>query len=456
MTNRKIALIGAGSIAWGATLIRDLSDTQDLKGSTVVLMDVNQERLSLMYRLAKRYVQEVKSDIRGEHTSDRREAIRDADFVINTAMHGGHQYYEKMRSISEEYGYYRGINSVEWNMVSDYHTIWGYHQFKLALEIARDVEDWAPNAWLLQVANPVFELTTLIGRETKAKVIGLCSEAYSYKSVAKMLGLEGEVQAKMIGVNHDAWLVEFKHGGEDAYPLLDDWISKNYQRHVESYFQRSREEPLNVYLSPVAFDMYRNYGLFPVGDVVRSGTWKYHWDFGTKRRWYGEYGGFDSELGWMEYLRRHEEVTNLLVRAVDSQSPLSPLLRGGGGEKDVVVPVIDSIANDKGEVHTVNVLNLGALQGVGDDVAVEIPAKVDAKGVHRGSYSLPKRVLNLAIRPRVQRMEVALEAFLEGGRQPLFDWLISDPRTDSVRQVEGVIDALLSIPENSELAKHFR
>lgn len=50
----------------------------------------------------------------------------------------------------------------------------GYYQFKLALEVARDVEDLSPEAWLLQLANPVFELTTLISRETRVNVIGLC------------------------------------------------------------------------------------------------------------------------------------------------------------------------------------------------------------------------------------------------------------------------------------------
>ena len=130
LTKVRIGVIGAGSIAWSATLIRDLSLTKGLQGSTVVFMDINRERLNLIYRFARRYVSEVKADLKFEKTTDLREAVRDADFVINTAMAGGHYYYEKMREVSEQHGYYRGINSVEWNMVSDYHTIWGYYQFR--------------------------------------------------------------------------------------------------------------------------------------------------------------------------------------------------------------------------------------------------------------------------------------------------------------------------------------
>ena len=74
---------------------------------------------------------QVKFEMTVLKTKNRKEAIKDSDFVINTAMAGGHQYYEKMRAISEKNGYFRGINSVEWNMVSDYHTIWGYYQLYL-------------------------------------------------------------------------------------------------------------------------------------------------------------------------------------------------------------------------------------------------------------------------------------------------------------------------------------
>ncbi|MGQ9479360.1 MAG: alpha-glucosidase/alpha-galactosidase [Thermoproteota archaeon] len=453
----KIAVIGAGSLAWSTTLVRDLCLTPSLGRPVVTFMDISEERLDLIHAFAKRYASEVKADLIFEKTTDRREAIRDSDVVINTAMVGGHSYYEDMRRISEKQGYYRGINSVEWNMVSDYHTIWGYYQFKLALSVARDIEELSSGAWLLQLANPVFELTTLISRETRTKIIGLCHGHLGYTEIASILGLNPrDIDFEAIGFNHVIWLTKFKHRDDDAYPLIDDWIEKR----AEDYWRIWREDqvnPFDIQMSPAAVDMYRVYGLFPVGDTVRGGTWKYHWNLETKKKWFGSLAGPDSETGWEVYLNMLKYSFDIIASAVkDPSTPLTKVLPPQLS-RESIVPIVDSLVNDKEGIYQVNVLNKDVISGLPDDVVVEIPAKIDGKGIHRLSVeSLPKRVLNYVLKPRMMRMEWALEAFLEGGRDTLFEWLTVDPRTKSTGQVNQVIDAILSMPENQEMAKHFR
>lgn len=456
MVSVKITVIGAGSIAWSSTLIRDLSLTRSLWGSTVVLMDKNRERLNLIYEFARRYASEVKADLKFEKTLDRRKAVEDADFVINTAMAGGHQYYEKMRAASEKYGYYRGINSVEWNMVSDYHTIWGYYQFKLMMDVAKDVEELSPDAWLLLLANPVFEGTTLLSRHSKLKVMGLCHGHLGYQEMVEELGLDlKDVEVVSVGFNHTIWMTKFHYRGEDAYPLLDEWIENKAEKYWRRW-RRKQKSPFDLQMSPAAVDMYRKYGLFPTGDTVRGGTWKYHWNLRTKKRWFGPTGGPDSEIGWTIYLKEHEKWLNHCIKAIrDKKTPLTNLVPPKVSQESVV-PIISSIANNEKGVYQVNVLNQGAINGIPDDVTVEVPAEVDGKGVHRIPMgSLPKRVMKYVIYPRMMRMEWALEAFTEGGRDTIFEWLIVDPRTRSTKQVEQVIDEILSLPENKEMAKHF-
>jgi alpha-galactosidase len=453
----KISIIGAGSVVWSRRVIQDLCLTPSLHSSTIVLMDIDEERLKLIYAFARRYASEVGANLSFEKTIDRKEALRDADFVINAAMAGGHQYYEKMRAISEKYGYYRGINSVEWNMVSDYHTIWGYYQFKLMMSIARDIEDLCPNAWLILIANPVFEGTTLIARETKVKVIGLCHGHLGYRKIAKTLALNpDDVEFQAIGFNHLIWLTKFNYKGENSYHLIDEWIKSKAQDYWKEWYEK-QTDPFDIDMAPVAVDLYKTYGLYPVGDTVRNTTWKYHWNLEVKKRWYGPTGGPDSEIGWKIYLGGQKDELNKIAEAVKDTS--IPLISRFPPEKsnESVIPIIDSIMNDKKALYQVNILNQGVIEGIPNDVAVEVPAYIDGKGIHRISVGrLPKRIINYVLYPRLVRMEWALEAFLEGGRDLLFDWLIVDPRTKSNEQVEKTIDALLSIPENKEMAKHFK
>ncbi|MEM4827360.1 MAG: alpha-glucosidase/alpha-galactosidase [Desulfurococcaceae archaeon] len=500
----KIAFIGAGSAVWSSTIVVDLLINRRLRDRVDIwLMDIDPWRLEVIYGFTKRYIEELRAGAQVYKTFDRREAIKDADFVVNSAMARGHGYYELLREVSEKHGYYRGINSVEWNYVSDYHTIWGYYQFKLFTDILEDIEELSPNAWFINVANPVFELSTLAFRKSKVKYIGLCHGHLGYlKSAVLVLGMRlakekgvnivsecaaehpecylviqsllslEELEVEMVGFNHVIWLTKFKYKGEDAYKYLDDWIKED----AEHYWKVWREHtynPFDIDLSPAAVDMYRTYGLLPIGDTVRGGTWKYHWDLKTKQYWYGPYGGPDSEIGWSMYIAHLRiKLRELASNVFDLSTPLtSRYPPKPSGES--LVEIIDSLANnvdkDRYELYLpipgskpipvpiqVNTVNNGVLVGVPDNVAVEVPARLTGRSIEPVvTTSLPSKVLKYVMMHRLMRAEWAIEAFLSGGREHLFNWLIVDPRTKSTRQVEEVIDAILKLPENEEMAKHF-
>lgn len=496
----KIAFIGAGSARWTSRILADIFMNEDLRGSEIWLMDIDDFRLKIISTLARRYVEELKLPVKIHGTKDRREAIREADFVVSTALPKGYLYYERMRDVSEEYGYYRGINSVEWNYVGDYHTIWGYYLFKLHLDIARDIEELAPDAWFFIVSNPVLELTTMVGRETKVKVAGICHGFLGYRAAIEILAMRlareklgrnitpycaahrpecyreifnlvdlDEVEVEMKGLNHVIWLTKFKYKGEDGYRYVDDWIRED----AEEYWAVWREHttsPWDLDLCPAAIDMYKTYGYLPIGDSVRGGTWKYHWDLKTKQYWYGPYGGPDSEIGCgIRILHVRRNIEEMARVAFDSSKPVSqsiPLRPSG----EVIVTLIDSIYNDKPadsyEIpfygkHVkvpvyVNTMNKGAIPNLPDDIPVETHVKVDGKGVHPiPGDPIPDKIYKYAMLPRITRVEWALEANLKGGRDTLFQWLIVDVRTKSVKQVDDVIDAILALPGNEEMAKHF-
>ncbi|MDK6028867.1 alpha-glucosidase/alpha-galactosidase [Ignisphaera sp. 4213-co] len=497
----KIAFIGAGSARWTSRILIDIFLNKDLQNSEIWLMDIDDYRLSIIGTFAKRYVEELKLPTKVFATKDRKEAIKNADFVISTVLAKGYTYYETMREISERHGYKYGINSVEWNYVGDYHTIWGYHQFKVHLEIARDIEELAPNAWFFIVANPVLELTTLIGRETKVKVAGICHGFLGFRAALEILAMRlskeklgkditalcamhhpectkallslinfDELEFEMKGFNHVIWLTKFRYMGENAYRYVDEWIKEDAEKYW-SVWREYTHNPWDVDLAPAAIDMYKTYGYLPIGDSVRGGTWKYHWDLQTKKYWYGPYGGPDSEIGnAIRFLNVRRIISEMARVVFDTSTPLvqrEPPRPSG----ELLVPLMDALYNNKSidsyELPTpadkplkaplyVNIMNNGALPELPNNIAVEVPVKVDGKGIHpKPVEPIPPKILRFVLMHRLMRAEWALQAFLEGGRDALFNWLIVDVRTKSVQQVNDVIDAILKMPGNEEMAKHF-
>jgi len=443
LTEVKISIIGAGSAVFSMNLVRDTCLTQGLRGSTICLMDIDKGRLEAVYGLARRYANEVKADLKVEKTVKRDAALQDADFVINTALVGGHTEVEKEREAEEKQGYYRGIR------LGSY-----FHQLKLMLGVARDTEDKCPDAWLIQASNPVFDGCTLMTRESKTKVIGLCHGHYGAYHVARVIGIEPEkVTFQAPGVNHCIWMTDFRYKGEDAYPLIDEWIDTR----AKEYWRTWDGAPTDVQMSPAAVSLYRMFGLFPIGDTPRfAGAWWHHVDLETKKRWFNKYGGFDSEIGWNYYLnglgKQIERISGLhkdSSAAVSKEFP--PVM-----SNEQHIPIIDALVNDNEGSFQVNVPNKGALEGFRDDVVVEAPGMVSGKGVqpvHVGS--LPRRLTLHILRTLVVRMELGLEAFLTGDKRVLLNMILSDHRTRGYEQAQKVMDAILSLRFNEDLKRHF-
>ncbi|AEH51496.1 alpha-glucosidase AglA [Pseudothermotoga thermarum] len=475
MASVKIAIIGAGSAVFSMRLVNDLCKTKGLAGSLVSLMDIDQKRLEGVYDLARRYVEELGADLKFEKTMDLEVALKDADFVINTALVGGHWYLEKVREISQKHGYYRGIDAQEFNMVSDYYTISNFNQLKFFVDVARLMEKLCPKAWLLQTANPVFEGTNLIRRCSNIKVVGFCHGHYGVHEMVEALGLDIEkVDWQVAGFNHAIWLNRFVVEGKNGYELLDKWIEKN------SHTWKPKT-PFDLQLSPAAIDMYKFYGQLPIGDTPRNGSWKYNYNLEVKKKWYGEpWGGADSELGWkwyqdmlqattnaIEYLQKNKFIKLLQLETymklapegipeeLKQQAKIFASPDKLSGEQHILF--IDSLVNNIPRRFVINVPNEGYIPQLPDGVVVEVPAIVDAKGWHVEKIEPPltDRVVKYYLMPRMMRMEMALDAIMNGDKDVLIEFLIRDPRTKSYEQAVAVIEEIMSLPGNEKMKEHY-
>ncbi len=334
-------------------------------------MDINAERLDMVYRLAVRYADEVNFDLRFEKTLDREVALTDADFVLNTASVGAHGG--------------GGFGAV--------------HNLRFFLSVARDMERLCPNAWLIQSGNPVFEGCTLMTRETSVKVVGLCHGHYGVYEMTKVVGLEdGYVTWQAPGFNHVVYLTHFYYRGEDAYPILDRWI----EQEAEEYWRTYEPEFHENQMSRAAIQQYKMVGYMPIGDTPRAGGWWYHKDLPTKKQWYGHLGGFDSKEGWARYIAQLERTRAKMFEVAGDLSASVTEAFPPVKSREQMIPIVDALTNDVSGYFQVNIPNNGLLSGIPDDVVVEVPAYVSKRGIQGLQIGeMPENVMVQIMWPRL-------------------------------------------------------
>lgn len=442
MSSVKVTIIGAGSVVFSLGLVKDICLTQELKGSTVHFMDINEERLDVVYQLAQRYAEDLGADLKFAKTLDRCEALEGTDFVINTATATHNEYFMKRRrEMLDSMGYFYGHSGMP-----------EYHNLQIFLDVARDAERISPKAVILLAGNPVFDGTTLMGRETDLTVCGLCHGHYGVHHTAKIIGLDPEkITWEAPGLNHNIWLTKFFYEGQDAYPLLNNWIENN----IEAYWKELADSGKNVpaQMSPSAIHQYKMYGLFPIGDTPRRGGWWYHTDLETRSRWYGPGGGGDTPEGRDRILKGKEE-KYAQMRSAAYDPKVRPIdMFGSTKTTEQHIPIINGLVNNVEYRAQVNIMNNGALPGIPEDVAVEVPAIVNQKGIQPIRVEpLPRKLMIECIYPDWLEMEQTLEALMTGDKSMLLYGVLQSHQTKSYEQAEQVMQALIDIEPNEPMA----
>lgn len=445
----KISIIGAGSAVFSTNLINDICRTEYLRDSTISFMDINEERLETVYLLCKRFAEKQGINLKLEKTTNRRESIKGADFVINTALAADHGRLREGWEIARKNGYRFGGSL---HIIHD-EAFWvNFYQLSLMEEIANDILELSPKAWMVLVANPVQAGVTYLKRKYPAlNLVGMCHGFGQVFSVIGKLGLDAkDVSWEIPGVNHFVWLTKLYYKGEDAFPLLDKWIKEKSPEFFKDCWNSSHEGPKPV-------DLYKKFGAFPIGDTSNPGGgswgWWYHSDDETEKGWKEDgwnwyMGYFNGGLGHIEHMKKvaHDpeaDVATVFPKNM-SHEPMIPLIEGlaGAPERTVIV----------------NVLNDGEyVPGVPKDYQVEVPALVSKLGVRPvRTGGLPKPILAHLYRDRIAPVEVELAAFEQGNKDLLIDLIMMDPWTKSEKQAKTLLEEILALPYHEKMRKHFK
>jgi alpha-galactosidase len=243
----KIAFIGAGSLGFTQDLVRDILTFPLLEDTHIALMDINAERLEFAKTSIQKIFTAGKYPATVTATMDRAEALRGADVVLTTILSGSTDVWRHDIEIPKKYG-------VDIN-VGDTRGPSGIFRFLRTLppmmDIVRDMERYCPNAVLLNYTNPMAMLCGALQRQTAIRVTGLCHSVQgSAMMLADWIGAPyEEIDYLCAGINHQAWYLEYKWKGQDAYPLIYKAITERPEIYNEEIVRNEMFLALGKYVT---------------------------------------------------------------------------------------------------------------------------------------------------------------------------------------------------------------
>lgn len=420
MSRIKVALIGAGSHVFGLRLAIDLMSYPELKGLVLNLMDIDRDRLEFTTKLVKIAAEQSKAEVSIHSTTDRREALKDADYVVTSIRAGGMGATRLDLEIPAKYGIEQGVGDT----VGPGGVFYGLRNGFALLDICRDMEDLCPDAWLLNYTNPMAILCWVIKELTKVKFVGLC---HSVPSTAHLLASYidaplNEVSYLAAGINHMAWFIDFRWRGVDAYPILREKLS-------DPSVYDNPSHP--AYYDLVRIEIFKALGYY----VSESSNHlsEYLPYFRKNPKLIERYRVLSSSMR-LEVQERSRRMRDEKFLKILEEGGQLPLRRSG----EYCAQVVYAIETDTPIKVYGNVENTGLITNLPYGCIVEVPCMVDGGGIHPcyiGSIPPQCAALN---RMNISVQELAARAVIERSRERVFQALLVDPLTSSLLTVDEI------------------
>ncbi len=427
MTGPKITLIGAGGLSFGPTMVNDVLHTRALAGSRLVLHDVNATRLQRAYRFAAKLNAGCGSPVHLECTTDPGAAFDGADFCVSSAEFGRFQYWRQDYEIPKRYGATQ-VNGENGGPGAVFHSL---RSIKNTLSICASIERYCPEAFLINLSNPMSRVTLAITEGTKVRCVGMCHEMpIGVVRLGRLLRIRAaDIDARASGINHFTFFTEMRHArtGEDLMPRVKALFARKFFDFgplTTRFVKATAHRPLLAMLGdqlyvPLVTHMVRTFGLVPCS--VDSHI--------------GEYLPFAHQIGGFhpahvdQFDRLDRFVERLTTRVADTRIPLPT--RKLGHSLEEVIPIIAAMWTGRHtRLKAVNVPNRGYIPNVADGAIVEVGAHVDGTGIHpdtmppiaepiAGYIATQIALQNLIVRSALARDEtLALRAVMEDPTAP--------------------------------------
>jgi alpha-galactosidase len=433
----KITLIGAGSVVFTRNLCSDILLTPALQDSTIALMDIDPGRLKQAHDLVQAIVDQRGLKARVVATTDRRESVQGADYVITTFQQGGLDAYALDIEIPQRYG----VEQCVGDTLGPGGVFRALRTIPVLIDLCYDMDDLAPDALLINYVNPMAANCWAVDVATGRPHVGLCHSVQgTSEMLARWTGVPyEEVVFLCAGINHQAWFLEFCRGREkeDLYPRIWEAIEK-----PEIYGQE-----------PVRIELMKHFGYFVTESSGHASEYVPY--FRKTARMVNEdlVPRFKSEHdAWFDFARTGGYLRHCIDRFGEAQKEYQELLEGVRNlpirrTHEYGSYIIEAVeANVPARING-NVPNWGLIDNLPQGSCVEVPCLVDGNGIQPTTVGALPTQLAALNRSNVNVQELIVEAALTGDAETIHHAVMLDPLTGAVctlPQIRAMVDEMLA------------
>ncbi len=428
----RIVFIGAGSTMFARLLICDIYSHHALRDATIVLEDIDEERLDITYRLAIKIVETHNLPGKIERTTSQREALKGADFVISMIAVGGLEAWDIDKAIPLKYG----VDQIVGDTLGPGGVFRAMRHIPPILSIVKDMEELCPNAIFLNYANPMAAIMWAVNRASTIQSVGLChSIQATTKEIAGYIGiaewenypitnqdwhdfyyrpLPERVNFWVAGINHMAWYLTYEVDGQDAYPLIREAYNNKKAYEADTVrFEILRNFGYFVTESPHHLSEYMPYFRKNPEDIKRFMSYTWNALEITRQK------GKDDDVS--------------IQRQIEGKEPIELKSSVEYGAKIINAVVTGDEIRINGNVN-----NSGLITNLPRDCCVEVPCLVDKNGINPCYVGeLPPQLAALN-RTNINVQSMIVEATLSGSKGAAHQAVMLDPLTSSLLTLDDI------------------
>ena len=416
---KKFTFIGAGSLQFTVSCMRDLLTFPAFRDCEICLMDINRENLDNVYRVCLRIREAMNCpDCKITATMDRAEALKGADGVLCTVFNGGIEIWRHDIEIPKKYG-------VDTN-VGDTRSVSGIFRalrnIPLLLDICRDIETYCPHAVFLNYTNPMAMLCNAMQKYANVEVTGLC---HSVQGTAHMLADWLEVPYEELvytcaGVNHQAFYLELKHKGVDLYPRL-----KALVKDPEVYNREIVRNEMLLHLGYYVTESSGHNSEYNQWFRKRPDLIEKYCSSGNGN--YGEYA-FSLKLRTERAKDPGKQYREWMEKDVDTKK-----------SAEYAADIFNArIGDGKPFVFNGNVPNRGAISNLPFDACVEVPVVADRMGFRTTLVGPLPDHLAIMVNTTARIENLTVEAAMRKDKEAVYHAVSMDPLSSAVSSLEEI------------------